>query len=448
MQRLEAKSVGFYLIWVCCFGIALIVLPYYLGSLIVRNNWQVMGLLVLGVAVSTLYFAEARYLILCTAVCFFFASSKISLISETLMTFRWVFLVTLSIRALVQWISGRVPTRLRGMDLWALSFITVVLYSQTYSLLPYVTLQRSVSVILLYLAVFWGVWNYAQDETRIPIVINDLLKSSFLFLVLGLLLIVKGRFAGLFASPNALGLFTALLMPLAVGNFLQERKPWLLYLVVLIGVNLILCGARTAILATAVGTGYVFWNHYRTKKHLMLTLLLFFLASAFLYLGLFDWSWLADYIRLGTLNTGSGRWEAWREVLRLIKLRPWLGYGFGTEDHLFYTFDIFFLEHSGAYAHNSYLGLISQLGLIGAFLLFAPLGFFLVRNSYQISRTSLQELHWFQPALTGSLLAGLVYAMFESWIYSVGSPFTFLFWVIVIFSYRLDSMPHPQKISR
>ena len=445
MQRLEVKSIGFYLLWLGCFGIALIALPYSLGSFIAHNEWQMIGFAVLGITVSTLYFIEARYLILCTAICLIFADSRIVFVSESFMTIRWVFLIALAIRALAHWILGRVPTRLRGIDLWILSFLALAFYSQTYSIAPSLTLQRSASALLLYLAIFWGVWNYVQDTTKILIVISDFLKASFLLFLLGFLFIGNGRFAGLFTNPNGLGLFTSLLTPLAVGIFLLWRKPWLAYLILTIGINLLLCGSRGAIFAVGIGTAYVLWYYYRDQKHFILTFPLFFLLLCLLYTALFDWSWLAGYLRWDTLSVGGGRWEGWREVLRLIKLRPWLGYGFGTEDRLFYAFDIFFLYHAGAYAHNSYLGLASQLGLVGVFLLFAPLTFFLIRNSRQIAHTPSRELGLLQSTLTGSIIAGLVHAIFESWIYSVGNAFAFLFWIIVVFAYRLDSASHPKK---
>jgi len=80
-----------------------------------------------------------------------------------------VFLVALASLGLVHWILGRVPARFRIVDFWALGFITLAFYSQLYSFFPDTTFQRSVAVLLFYLAAFWGVWAYVQEENIIKV---------------------------------------------------------------------------------------------------------------------------------------------------------------------------------------------------------------------------------------------------------------------------------------
>src|SRR5207237_519536 len=66
-----------------------------------------------------------------------------------------------------------------------------------------------------------------------------------------------------------------------------------------------------------------------------------------------------------TLFGGSGRLDAWRAGIDQADARPLLGYGFGTEDHVFvdrlYDFE-------GGTAENSFVGLFMQLGGFGVAL--------------------------------------------------------------------------------
>ena len=116
MQRLIPRNIIFYLFWMGLFIAALIFLPSYLGSLIAKNQWQVLWLLLLGFGVITLFFSEIRYLILFATVSFLLAASYYEPIAAACFTLRWVFMITLAVIAAAHWVLGRVPARLRGID--------------------------------------------------------------------------------------------------------------------------------------------------------------------------------------------------------------------------------------------------------------------------------------------------------------------------------------------
>ena len=438
MQRLALKKTTFYLFGLGCFIAGLIFLPYYLGSLIAGNQWSILWLLALGFMIITLYFSEFRYLILCTMCVFLLANSQNEQMAWLFGTLRWVFLSTMALIAAVQWILGQVSKRLRLMDGWALAFLFLAFYSCTYSILPSLTFERSVATAIFYLAVFWGVWNYAQDRSRIPVIVHDLLRVSFVVFLFGLTLIEGDRFFGIFGSPNSIGVFAAILAPLAFWSYLCERRRGALYLLILMGVSLFLSKSRAGIISAVMAVAYFLIFYRRERRHAILLWLLFFLGGSFLYTELFGSSLIQQYFRWETLGTGGGRLEAWKEVLQLIVMRPWLGYGFGTEDQLFLKFDIVFLEHSGAYVHNSYIGLVSQLGLLGAFIFFVPLTLFFLGHAYQIQRMPSGANRWLALALNASVLGGLINATFESWLYAAGNAFTFPFWVTVVLAYQLS----------
>lgn len=446
MQRIIPKSIIFYLFWMGMFVAGLIILPSYLGALIAKNQWQVLWLLVLGFFIITLFFSDIRYLILCATASFLLGACYYQPISNTCLALRWVFMITLAVVGLGHWILGRVPARLRLIDLWALAFLGLAFYSETYSIFPSLTLERSIATTFFYFAVFWGVWVYIQNEKKIPLILQDFVSLSLVLFSISFLMVGKNRFAGIFINPNAIGVYAVVLTPIALWSFLCTRRRLALFLLVLVGTALVLSQSRAGIISVLLGSAYFLMLYQRRYRHTVMLMLVFLVGCLFLYAELFGSSIIEQYFRFETLSTGGGRLEAWKEVLRLIGLRPWWGYGFGTEDQLFRRFDIMFQEHNGAYVHNSYIGLVSQLGLVGAFIFYVPLISFFFYRTVQLNRMAAGEELWLAAAIQGSIFGGLVNVFFESWLYSAGNAFTFSFWTFVILSYHLSQKRSGTKV--
>jgi len=300
-----------------------------------------VGLFFLGFVLVTLFFSDLRYLVFCTALLLLLTSSSVYWLSELAGTLRWLFLGAIGAVGFSQWILGKSPTRFRPIDLWMVGFLVLAFYSLTYSILPSVTLQRAVSLLIFYLAVFWGVWIYVEDEKKIAIVIHQLLAASFIVFLFGLTNIgAGGRFSSFFTSPNTVGVLASVLMPLVFWSALCKKNRLSFALLFLMGVSLLLSMSRGGILAAMIGVGYFLVIYYRRHRAAVVMLLLFFIGVSYFYVEMFGAASIKDYLRWDTLLSGSGRSEAWTEVMRLVKMRPWFGYGFGTEDFLFERFDI------------------------------------------------------------------------------------------------------------
>jgi O-antigen ligase len=196
---------------------------------------------------------------------------------------------------------------------------------------------------------------------------------------------------------------------------------------------------------TTLVSGYFLWFYFHKGSRAIATWFIFVAALFLLLRELFnfDVNAMLSFLRMDweTLRIGGGRIEAWTEVMKLIALRPWFGYGFGSESALFHEFDIAFDLHAGSHAHNSYLGLVSQVGVLGAVIFFIPLLVFILVRSCRISLMSPKHEHYgLQLALNAVLLGGIAQCFFESWIYSAGNAFSFIFWALLMISYQLDRM--------
>jgi O-antigen ligase len=115
--------------------------------------------------------------------------------------------------------------------------------------------------------------------------------------------------------------------------------------------------------------------------------------------------------------------------------RPLQGFGFGTEDKLFAYHDVNpqNYQQSGAYMHNSYLGLVLQVGIVGALLFYVPLAYLLFHEVFTKRKIRNDPLF---TALLSVVLTCMVAGMFSSELYSMGNAKSFVFWISVMLLVR------------
>ena len=125
-----------------------------------------------------------------------------------------------------------------------------------------------------------------------------------------------------------------------------------------------------------------------------------------------------------TLTSTSGRTEAWRGAIRQAEQRPIAGYGFGTESNVFidrwWTF-------TGGVPEDSYIGIALQLGVLGLL----TFGALLAALSHCAFRAFVRQGREVVAAGLGVLIAALVAAVGQSYIYSVGDVATITVWISV-----------------
>ena len=265
-KHIENKKAIVYLFWVCLLSAAFIIFPNYLGLLISKSQWSILGLLGLGVFVVTLYFGNYRYIIFATTLFLFFGSSKYYWMVDLFATLRWVLLGAMATQALSNWIMGRVSNRFRLTDILSLFFIALTFYSQTYSIMPDVTFERAVSLVVFYLAVFWGVWQYVEDERKVEVVIYQFLISAFIVYFWGFCSpsIVGGRVVGFFGSSNGVGVLGSIVFPLALWSCFCKRARFGGLAFAVIIVSLLLSNSRAGFIGAGMGAAYFLSSYKRS----------------------------------------------------------------------------------------------------------------------------------------------------------------------------------------
>ena len=397
---------------------------------------------------------------------------------------RWVPLFVLGAAALAIAVWNRSLPRLPNrVDAVILVFIGLALLSALYSIDPEISVLRGLSVLLMYGAVFWGVWVCA-DEFGAAAVMRIMVAAAGI--VIGLHVVVAlfdpigsmpylGRFRGWALNPGTPGGAAALLLPLALWHALGRPRwqHWMLVGAMIL--VLILSQTRSEIFAALVGSLYFL---LRVRSHRKLFVIfsgvavlvvslawveigprIFFrpVSNAQMPVALDEDTLVADgeetevgeeqvtgnrepwyrrhNSRTFTATTLALRTTKWALGVKYFLERPLLGFGFGTEEQLFalHGEDEHTYQTSGAYMHNSYLGLALQLGLFGAALFYVPLGLLTLR---EIRFATCPQSNLMRSALLGVVLTGMVAGLTASDLYSMGNPKCFVFWTSTLLLVR------------
>ncbi|OGX18892.1 MAG: hypothetical protein A3K83_01100 [Omnitrophica WOR_2 bacterium RBG_13_44_8b] len=393
-------------------------------------------LLPFGMILLSLVFFSRGILIFLTAFCLMVTQSHIVEVRSITLYLRWVFFFLFAFHVFGDIFLGRTVRNIKSFDVVAIFFIVYAFMSTSYSPYPSLTLERSTTILLLYISVFWIIWKYAFEQGPEKIIHIVLQVTTIIFIASFLMLFIGpyrpflvGRFTGIFNNPNSLGIICAMLMPLALWEYLTTQNKTYLILFFIMLVSLFLSVSRGSINAAILGL--IYFIYARSKKYR--PAVFFFSVAVILTL-----LWLIQtvarhfflvYFRVESIPTGAGRFEVWPVALRLILESPIFGYGFGVEETLLKLKHIVPRIHPGGYFHNSYLGITLQLGLLGAVILLFPLFTLLFKELFSKQDDNAPLLRY---ALRASLIAGLASGLFESWFYSVGNSQSFPFWIIVM----------------
>ena len=270
-------------------------------------------------------------------------------------------------------------------------FVLWAAVSYLWSLDPAGTLvQVPVYVRLLFMV--WLIWQICSDAAR-----QIRLLQAFVLGTMGAGIdtvvqfvrqneAVYQRYAGAGADPNDLGLVMALSVPIAYCLFIQGegRGRWIYVAqLVLAGTTILLSASRGAVLALAMALVIVPVTAARlTRRELVAISLTATLTAA----GAFFVVPETSSERLSTipneLSGGalSGRSSIWAAGVDLFRDHPFLGVGAGA-----YLHSVSSSVVVPNVAHNTFLSVVAELGIIGFGIFCALLGFLVM---------SVLELPW------------------------------------------------------
>jgi O-antigen ligase len=412
-----------------------------------------------------------------TVFAFACGSSSVHVLNEAGKPLRWAALFVLLVLAAL-WTRERAP--LAGLEPVvtgsALLVLAVALASTLWSVTPRLTFERAVSFAVLIVVAALIAHASVGGGSAIGGVVAGLLGGSAAVAIAGLIVLavshhdavevatsdLPARYKGMGENPNTASLLFALGVPLAAwflvrGSSVRARILAGAAVLLLTG-SIVASGSHGALVATAVGTLPV--ALLAPGGHLERSV-----ASGVLVAVVAVGFWIQTlpqpslhprpapgltrppaakpgYIpadvhlpldgELGiplrgvslrrSLFTSSGRRQAWGGAVRQAAQRPVAGYGFGTESKVFVDRWSGFV---GAAPENSYIGLALQLGVAGL-VTFAILLAALARAGL---RALVRRRASISSACLGAVVAGLVIAVVQSYIYSAGNIATSTLWI-------------------
>jgi hypothetical protein len=380
---------------------------------------------------------------------FLWAGSALPL-SGTGMSLRWLFLAVGALGGFVIWIKSPRARHFGSFHLVASLCVLSALVSAIVSEVPRTALLKVASLFLLFL--------YASSGARVAIAgrahkfMSGLVRAcEALVYVSAVCYFVLGF--GVFGNPNALGaiigvaVIPVLLWAALVAETrgLRQRR---FFALALCGGLLYLANSRASTLAAMV----VVLVFTIAVRHQRLLLQFAFVSLFFLtVMAVVNPSHMDEMVssftgrviyKAGGAHPGAfgSRLSPWADTLSVINRSPknrWLGTGFGTSELGEFRPDIgsssvYTLEGTNREHGNSYLALAEYMGLLGSvpFVVLLFMLFRMLLRIYSWIRRTGDHYHYCIPFML-VVIAGLVHACFEDWLFAVGSYLCLFFWVSV-----------------
>jgi exopolysaccharide production protein ExoQ len=290
---------------------------------------------------------------------------------------RWVLLISYLIITVVLLRRFRPVFRI-AVEMTAMTALaTLTIISALWSQFPAISAVRGTYYLLDTFFIYWLIQKYSAEQLRTFVIMVGSVVA-----VLSVLMVVAfpqygivhqathaGAWQGMFSEKNAAGKVLVFLLAPVVDFRKRPTLLRLLYGVTILGL-IGMSQSRTAWLIAAAFILFMFVLHIAKRAEGRLVLLMGLVSSLGLTVAAgFVASDLAGHLSMiGRDATLSGRTDVWREVTRSIAGHPWLGYGFqsfwngtvGESGRIILT-----LKWNFGYAHNGFLEVLLQLGVVG-----------------------------------------------------------------------------------
>jgi hypothetical protein len=251
------------------------------------------------------------------------------------------------------------------------------------------------------LAFVWLIWEFGRTDKDRQNLMRAYVLGAYIAVLFILYLVFTTsnigfeRFTVTDSEPGEVALMLALAMPMSWYLSLIDPsrvRTWVYRLYVPLGCMAVACTAsRQGFISTLIALTFVVWTVSRLRLGFKLSLCLLVPAAAFVAVQVvppdsFERLWtIADEVDGGTMN---GRTLIWRAGIETFADRPLGGLGTGAF--------VKGVEHELGFemgAHNTYLSILSSLGLIG-FMLFMAVLITAWLSATWLSARSMDSLQW------------------------------------------------------
>lgn len=333
-------------------------------------------------------------------------SFDIAIVHNLAMTLRWPMLGLAAAFGLVQLASHGIG-RLHPSAVCIGLVILVATSSVGWSDDPSYSIQRSASLVLLFVATMLGVVAYCRKPGSVQ-TIFDLLWWLGAAIVVGGFLFRMGdmgpgnRYVGLHNRATGAGTYAALFLPIAIYQVrFRFRGGWKMIgwgVIAAILLQIALSGARMA-MATSALVSLALWFDYYGRRAMVAVFALVLIAPIPLLLDQREAKQFQQrseqFLRVKSFSTFTGRLDRWVFGLEKFAEKPIVGYGFGVSRTLAGKDEPwrFKLMPGEVYnLHSDQIEVLMDLGLVGYlpfalfWLVLLGAGAWLLRQPRSLSR--------------------------------------------------------------
>ena len=318
--------------------------------------------------------------------------ASICLIAAVGLTCLFLFLLRLILKE-------RPEIRLSGLEVPLLLLLLLGVVSSLFSLYPEQS-WRETGFLFLCLSIFFIVQNLFSDQKRLYLLALVIVASGICLSLFGLLRYAismgatpwKAALSSTYVNHNHLAGYLELCLPLSLGMIGcvtdRGKRAILIYGIVLMGASLLLSLSRGGWLG---GVLALFFMAFLTKrrgllsKGMWITSIAIFIFLLAIFLGLNPimerLSTFGQILR-DPINFDT-RIKVWKGTLLVIRDHPFLGTGMGTFAWAFPPHRPAGIPQRYLYAHNDFLHLTSELGI-----LFLPLSLWLISSVLKMGITT------------------------------------------------------------
>ncbi len=256
--------------------------------------------------------------------------------------YRWWFLAGLVI-SLLAMVLRVTAIRYRQEHRWLFAFMFASTLSCLISPMPEYSFARVLTFILMFIAVFIGLWVWLQSPGNLQSVVLLLVATA----TIGALwsasdilqlssLIPETRFTGAFGKATGTGSFCAAALPIVLWKTRYSRgkqKLFFVFVLVVLYYTLIFSGARAAIIGGLAATLVWLWKHWANFRPVMFAGIV--LVAGLFFTNVLSLDMLPEFIvRKESLPTLTGRIPRWEVGMSLFWDSPLVGHGYGMTRYI------------------------------------------------------------------------------------------------------------------
>jgi hypothetical protein len=403
--------------------------PYTFGM---RNITLALGVIGLGFLAAGF---ETYFLPILLGV--FFSAGSILPIWPVMQQVRWPILILGAVLSLAYYARYGRGLSFNALHLLSVFAVLTALASTFVSYVPMTTLLKACSLASLFIYGSVGIRTLCHQ--RPERLVNWLVRFAEVMVVFTAVVYFVFSYT-IWDNPNSLGMIAGVLCwPVCLWWFLlgsttseRVRRGFVLFLCAAL---LFSSASRAAMLGAAVASVLLLTA---TKRYRVM-LVGAFLAATFLA-GVYvlaperlqSTSERLIY-KKGEMSEGilKSRQEPWEKSMNSFGEHPWLGTGFGVSKESADYHDVY--SSISRERGSSYLTLLEGTGLVGVLsfgVLLATLLWHCFRVLFRLRTTG--HSNYLAAPVAGVLLAGLVAAGFEDWLFAVGYYGCLAFWLLAM----------------